>query len=298
MNVRTITVVLTVCLAISSTVVQGEEYTFNQTSGVWDTPDNWTPDFGPPGAEDTAIIPVGTTCSVSSADQEAKRISVETGGELKVSAGKTLVVHGGAPSSSAITGTLRVFGTLEVHEDFEVDGTLFLSGGTLEIAANLVVVGTGVIDCGNGAVIKSVSGKTLTIENGAAGDLFLIGGNVDIEVEFVNNAAVIVAGTSNTMTLKTNPKRGDGSWRAINNATLKVDVSVHGNSNWFLSFGNDTTLQINAECPDLGGDVEIVDGTLDANETFCTTGSLVFTNAVIDVAPGKEVRFSGLSCAS
>ncbi|MHC4609295.1 MAG: hypothetical protein ACYS7M_02985, partial [Planctomycetota bacterium] len=62
-------------------------YTFDldppTTVGRWGVQGNWNPTTGPPGSDDTAVIPNGLTCYIQDDGSEAaKIINVQRGGVL------------------------------------------------------------------------------------------------------------------------------------------------------------------------------------------------------------------------
>jgi hypothetical protein len=114
----------------------------------------------------------------------------------------------------------------------------------------------------------------------------------DIAVELVNDA-YILANREEGLRLSGAKKSGSGYWaigtKGGSNGLLIVDTEVEGSGTWLLGVAG--TIEINQECSDLTGDVEISSGTLDINEYFCTSGNIEMTGGQITVAAGKEASF-------
>ena len=159
-----------------------------------------------------------------------------------------------------------------------IDGLLKLkvSGATLEIASNdHALTGDGkIIGQDNAAQIEIDSGLTLTSELSIEGALEIHASSGT----FINEGLVNADGTfsDKIVTLFSGMFSGDGQWKASGSgATLHFRAFITVNP--------------------LAGDFAVSAGTLDIDESVCTTGNLTFTGGTIAVNAGKSFTAGG-SC--
>ena len=267
--------------------------TFQATDGLWHDGPNWV--GGIPAQDgDIAVIPDGKTCHVDEGEDEVCD-AFQVAGELHLQQGSTLIID----SNSTIT-----------------DGTVTVSyDATLLIDGNATITGDGgdiVLMNGTGAIDHHRDGGTLTIEGSCGGDppdrdcSLTVHGYGKIKVGLVNNAFVVADAcgllpAAGTLTLDDHAKSGSGFWMAECDASLVVNVEVTGSGTWEIpaGAGNVGIIRILEECTDLTGDVNLLAGTLDVDESFSTTGDLTWRSATepptdvttIDVAGGKSASF-------
>jgi|GEM_PF-4301508 len=246
-------------------------YTFQEADDVWGRADNWLPGGGPPGADDTAIIPLARICRVDD-DEHCKNLTLEGTshqalGTVVIEPGKSLTIHGGEASMD--------WGRLELAGTTQDPATLTISGDVLILGeVSHVEMTHGVIEDSGGPSDK------LTIE--AVEPPFRLQGDGDIQVELLNKAEVYANHDGETLLLSGSVKDAihDAFWSACCGGTLRVDVEVSGAAYWTIPpfTGESSEIVIGACCPDLSGNVALYDGTFVVEEPFCTTGTLYWSS--------------------
>lgn len=309
---RMITIVATVAAAIlmiAAPVMAQVTYTFNPTVGCenWDDADHWTPNTGPPGATDKAIILDGDIVHVdtliASGGDEVGELDVQGDGQVVIKWNCRLTLH--AEDTSTVEG-LIIFRRIEGGEprgELKIDGDVTVNGvngtGVIAGARNGFVTPQFCWTLGPGRVFGT-AGSSLTI-----GDELQMLGTLDIEVELINNGTVGIdtewGSGAHTMRLMTNDKSGTGDWfTEYGEIIVSVDVDTSGK--WTV---NQATGGILAEIQldhalNVTGDLTVDGGLLDVNETFCTTGKITFTQSgqvsKIDVAASTRFFANKATC--
>lgn len=192
---KIILVLLTVgALALVPTVATAQPFTFNVTSGDWETPTNWNPPTGPPAAGDVATIPSGKTCRIETADQAVFDLLVI--GELIIK-GKTLSMLENGFSSPL----LNVEGAVKFEKPGATTPKIVFTnrggpGGPFRIistnnAGKIVAFGA----AGHEGVIESAPVDALKVERGV-----LIRGSIAVEASILtNDGRFLVDAAADTM---------------------------------------------------------------------------------------------------
>ncbi|TWT44822.1 hypothetical protein RAS1_12400 [Phycisphaerae bacterium RAS1] len=145
------------------------DYTFQPqsgNSGTWSVNGNWTPN-GRPGTGDTATIPTGKTCIVSSQNEAITTLTIASGAVVRVSGRDlTLVSYGSTQPAISLSGKIEMEKPSSVMPRLLVSGTLTFSGdGSIQasVADNLgpaevtgTDVSTRVVDFGTVTVRGSI----------------------------------------------------------------------------------------------------------------------------------------------
>lgn len=238
------------------------------SGGDWDFDGNW--DNNEPTSTLVACIPDDKVVVIPDGyDAEAEAVVIERDG---TNAG---VVY------------IELRGTLKLHDDSFVDGSIKIEFGAKLIAGNtLTIEGNGGEILGVAAfhadppkIVDDGGSEVLTVTGFANDDratsLVLHGAELAIDVALVNTAYVVA--DDGNLYLQTNGKSGSGFWIAENGADLRVLIEVSGSGKWEMvdnsSSGN--LIQINAACTNLSGDVELSRGEFRVLENFETTGNLI-----------------------
>ena len=262
----------------------GETFTFNKTNDVWDNAENWIPGDGPPGAGDTAIIPINRTCRVEDADQAAQIIQVY--GTLGL-VGHDLELISGA-STSKIDGILYF-----KEADGHVPELHFIAGHSLEGSGTITAkrdhgYGPGLIKpaTGDGAALRIEPGLTVT-------------GSIRVWNLWLHNRGdFIVNHPDDEMQLEQDIPwwpvlrlRSDGSIQvsagklhvgAMNiDSSAAVSFRLSGGEMKFVGQGI-----LDTQVP-----FTVTGGVLDIQRNLRTSGASVFRNATIKVKQGKAVEF-------
>lgn len=269
-----ISILFVLGMILPAMTVEATTYTFTGfTDNTWGDADNWSPPGGPPGSADTAIIPYNKTVTTNGADEACKVLEIQNNGNprglLTITQGSTFSLHGTALTPSTLNGRI-FFGTKAGESDAPV----------LEIVNSMTIEGDNF-----GVIVGKTSGGTKGIIRGeSSSDVLtfaiasnvgpIMAGEIDIEVEFVNNTRVIAGGGGTTMTLKTNPKSGTGLW-SVDGGVLLVDIEVTGTGEWLMDPHISGTIRFTANCENLEGDFNVkAGGTLDIQSNLCTTGDI------------------------
>ncbi|TWT46325.1 hypothetical protein RAS1_27790 [Phycisphaerae bacterium RAS1] len=135
---RKIAVVLVV-VACASVLARATSFTFspqNGNSGYWSNQNDWAPN-GVPGAGDSATIPTGKTCIVSSQNESITTLTVASGAVVRIS-GKdlTLALYNSTEPSISLSGKIEMEKPSSVTPRILVSGVLTFSGaGSIEASA-------------------------------------------------------------------------------------------------------------------------------------------------------------------
>lgn len=276
-------------------------YTFNVTSGNWDDNENWLPTIGPPGADDTAIIPIGRTCKVEDADQAVAELNVQ--GTLVI-AGRRLTL--GVPTSgseSTLDGTinLKKVGAndayLKINRTVEFEGTGEIASSKADNADF-----EGIIERGSGApgIVP-----TLRLEPGVT-----IRGSLRILTDLTLNsnatatAKAIVDDGDDTMILGEDDAivriaRGTGQFEvsagklAIETFFFWHPIIPTATPDWLISGGEIETVIVQTKGRFFANlhSIDMTGGTLNIKDTFVMTGDCRFTGGTLKVKSGNVVFF-------
>ena len=197
---------LIVVLATAGVAVGQTAYLFvpqNGTSGEWSTSSNWSP-TGTPGYLDSATIPSGKTCNISTSSADIDSVTVN--GTLHISE-RSLTIHGGSNSTSTVNGTLSfnvVSGAAQrpellLNTSIRIDGTGLITGRrasgntgygvirscptdtcarTLEVGAELEVAGSIKFETMDLELLATISSAAALIVDSSY-DEMIIGADLD-----------------------------------------------------------------------------------------------------------------------
>ncbi|TWT43671.1 hypothetical protein RAS1_00700 [Phycisphaerae bacterium RAS1] len=132
------------CVGFAS-VALASDFTFTATSGDWGTPSNWDP-ASVPSTGDAATIPNGKTCSVGNANQTCGKVTVDSGGTLKVTA-RDLTISSSGPSGARLV----VNGDLKLEKPSSTVGRIVFSGFEVEVSGSGTI--SALADNGGGGTI-------------------------------------------------------------------------------------------------------------------------------------------------
>ncbi|MGE0481158.1 MAG: hypothetical protein AB7Q17_11865 [Phycisphaerae bacterium] len=138
-------------------------YTFQPSSGDWNTPEHWDP-TGVPGVGDTATIPDGKTCVIAAANQACSQITIAAGGTHGV-VGKDLSMQ----TSGGLSSQIKIHGTMYFDEASSVVPRLMLVSNTTIFAdsgSSGVVTARATDGYGPGIIRPTSSSVTLTVGQG------------------------------------------------------------------------------------------------------------------------------------
>ncbi len=293
---RTITIITAIfAIAFGAAEAAATDFTFNVTSGDWETAGHWAP-TGTPGANDTATIPNGKTCRVEQ-DQSADSIDIEAGGTIRV------IATVGDPLNLAI------------FADSTINGTLELEGVSSKVAG-LLIAGSDPITLNGTGTIRGITQSvglaaifyqslcddascTLTIPD------LTITGTVAVFTNLLFGGTVLVDDADDTIQLG-HPSCAQASI-SLAGGTYEVDdgqlilecvesiTTPNGPPTWTMTGG---TLWVTVDCSgcaNAAGDIAISGGTLVVDAVLCTVGTFVFNDCTIDVDSGVTATFGG-SC--
>jgi len=293
-------------IAVGAAAATGTDFTFTAYyGGAWDSENNWDPQ-GYPHAGDTATIPETHTCVIPTGEEEAcASLNVESGGTLVIAGTASLTLT----EDSTVDGQIdmRVTGFC-LGDVYDCDN-LCADPGILHIAESLTITGSGGFiragcrkECLVPGRISAEEDAVLTLASGPSGVL-TVKGHFDLRAELVNNSVVQVDGLScdnpYTMTLSTEPKSGSGTWR-VTTGYLVVgdDAPVTGSATWEVD-GECAVLRIDEVCTPLSGNVRFIEGTIDVNRSFCSTGGFQIGPEDVDVDVASDASLGlGGACPS
>jgi hypothetical protein len=303
-NVAVVVVLAAALLVAGAPVVHATTYTLTPqvgSTGSWSDSGDWSPEGGPPGAGDVAIIPAGKTVEINQENEHESvgKISVGSGspgGVIRIDPGTSLtIIHDAGLGSSVLDGQLLFSGASSPPGELRISGDVTIVGEGLIRGSSVT---TGLTP---GLIVSVGQNDSLTLDDP---DLE-VRGAIEIQVPLVNNALVSVSdtgGNGDTLSLTTTPKSGSGKWQVLF-GKLQVDVEVTGTADWEVQRGGE--IEINAACTALQGNVEVgtleKGGLLDVNANFATSGNLViqgqggelgYVYGEIDVADGVVARFA------
>ncbi|TWT45189.1 hypothetical protein RAS1_16110 [Phycisphaerae bacterium RAS1] len=155
------------------------DYTFNVTSGDWGNQNNWNPQFVP-SSGDTATIPNGRTCNVANANQTCGKVTVDSGGTLKVTA-RDLTISSSGPSGARLV----INGDLKLEKSGSTLGRLLFSGFDVEVTGSGTI--SALADNGGGGAIVGDTTYLLKVGSG-----FPIVGSIVFLVGVENNGNILV----------------------------------------------------------------------------------------------------------
>ncbi len=222
---------------------------------------------------DGATINGGTIADIGTlsvtASSEIENATVNGGGNLTVSSGKTLTLATVTLDNVTLAGNVSNSGTLTIDDTVTLDGTI--AGGTIDVVGELdtngttFITGAAIINQGN---IHAVSG-TLTIDPTPFTNLglFEVQGAVTFSGEDVTNSDTTNNGTiqvdqNSTLTLENSTITGG----IVSNSGI-IDVTAYSSIDSTFSFVNTGT--VNAD----GAEFDLVGATIDnTGGTFKTTG--------------------------
>ncbi|MCG3129066.1 MAG: hypothetical protein CHACPFDD_03975 [Phycisphaerae bacterium] len=260
---RILTVTLTL-IAVSATSLAQTTYTFQPSSGVWDTPGNWDP-TGKPVAGDKAIIPSGRTCRIENEDAAVKLLAVD--GTLRIS-GYSLTL--GDPADNT---TLELGGRIEFKKpSTEVPELLIYNEitttgpGTIDAQVDPADTDEGIIgDADSPADSRLVIGSQTFVE-----------GSITFLVSVTNDGHMIVDDDADTMVLggsespPTNEFEGSGGSLSVSgNGTIRINaMDLDGTGTWTVTGSDNSLLWLTDKfaIPNPGSfntDIEVKRGTLD-----------------------------------
>jgi len=237
------------------------------TTGIWFDAAVGGNRVSRPAEDDRAVILTNKTCSVN-VNAVADTIDVQSGAVLDISSAVTLSLDNdnGPSSNSVVDGDVLLSNASAILE-FKDASHSINNGG----AGNRRIYGTS-----NTAQILVSSAITITLASGGnvAGSLeFRAGSGTLTNNGFVN--ANRANASDDTLSLYSGTFNGSGTYEV----TL-ASATLH-----FLSGVTATSMSaafvLNAA------------GTLDIDDSVCTTGNLTFSAGTIDVAAGKSAKFSG-----
>jgi len=289
--------ILAVIVGFTCPWANATDYTFTVDDGVWDDPNNWIPEGGPPCADDKAIIPDGRICRVQEDDQEAHEVVVEEGGTLGI-VSKDLTMDGGSET---------------VH--LTVDGTLYFKTAIgigarmprlLTPDTKLDIHGTGLVTArrAGGYGPGRIEGEMLSVCSDAT-----LAGSLQIHTDggIHNHGTFVVDGSTDDMyvgRLSSSGSRaflvGSGSFRA-SNGTMHfgyVWLSPYLTGNWEVSDNGEMRVSeyVRQYYAPPGAHprilVSVSGGRLYVNTVFLNRRGLYFTGGEIEVGAGKLAEFN------
>jgi hypothetical protein len=313
-----------IALCICGSAAYGFQLTPNEfvpAAGFWDVGSDWFLGHSPTSTE-VAIIGGGQECFVRVTPQSPV-------GAIQIAAH---VVDGENVDETKITlddANLTILG------DSTIDGTLIVRmDAKLLIGADLTISGSGDIDIAqadepgvwqitypdevNDAYVLTLEDdcsaqqspcNQVDLEDDCA---IVLHGNGAVFVELENNAivsgdgcAVLESGDFDGLRLVGREKYGCGIWRAEGGGALEVRTEVRGGGKWIVDGpwnGNcDTTIRVQECLLNLTGPVNVIEGQLLVEETFCTTGNLTWVpgdgeSSAIEVSGGATATFHNPAC--
>lgn len=278
-------------------------------STAWNNPANWTAGSGyPDDSGDTATIPsssvkneptVNVNVTVGSVTVQANRtltltadlttgsLTMECDGIVTTGANTLTITNSGGLTINT-GGLLNVNGAGEVRltggGTHTINGTaadiglrLSVDGSTLRIYdANVTLTGTGYVEGrNNGAQILITDGETLTNEITIEGSLQICGpGTLD------NEGLVEATRANNENDNKL--ECYSGTFSGGTTGDYKVNTASA-----YLTF------RAGGDFDGMSADFIVGAGTLDVNESVCTTGDLTFTGGTIDVIASESFKCGG-----
>lgn len=267
----------------------------------WTDGDNW--DNGVPTASLCAVIPADSGMSqhfdveipANTSNAVCKTLTIEKDGSQKstltVKKGAVLTLGDGSARTSTIDGRLTVGqdnvedgeATLKIYGDHTIQG----QGGDILLKDYETVVDEKDAT-GDKLTLKSSNTSCSGYPESRACTLMLHGeGHIEVETD---NRAYVVSDVF-CLVLEENPKTGTsvGYWVAENGAELHAKILVTGACEWQLVdvdgdyTGGVISVQCPAGCVAGSGPVTILNGQLNCERPFCTTGKLTF----------KSIAYSG-----
>ncbi len=223
-------------------------YTFNVTSGAWNSSANWTP-TGVPGQSsgDTATIPTGDTVTgLGGTTVSITNLTIGGTGSLNIDSSSTLNVSGTFTMGNSSSGVANLTN----------NGTLNLTG-----TGNIFVMATG---SATGAVLTNTAGSTFTCAGGCQS------GNANAVWTFGNNGTATFTGSTSPF------NTGFHNAAVINgpNGVLNLNNSV-------AAFGNSGTLTATA----VGNTVNY--GYAGAQSVATQTGTATYYNLTLSGSGSK-----------
>ena len=286
-------------LGFASASAIGETYYFDQVpEGDWNDPENWRPDGGPPGADDTAIIVDGHTCLVEEAHQEAHEVEVEEGATLGI-VSKDLTIGEGPETIHHLTvdGTLYFKTTIgpgaPTPRLLSPDNHLYIHGSGVVTARRADGYGPGRIE---GLVLSVFSGATL------AGSLQIYtDGGMQAEGTFV------VDGSTDDMYVGRLSSSGSRPWLDGSGSFRASNGTMHFGRVWlsrrlltaYWEVSDNGEMHVSEYVLQLGGQsgyprilVQVSGGRLYVNTHFMNRRGLYFSGGEIEVGAGKFAEFN------
>jgi hypothetical protein len=315
--IRNLTLALSVTLLGVSSLRADELCWTGFEDTRWELPANWDLCGGGTGhvptGNDTAIIKgnADKDCYVND-NRIVAVLKVESGiRHLRIgndsAGGQTLTVNDHAEIDGLVritnSATLELAGTTTTTVDGVVvfwldiadfggsdpcDGDPF---GTLLVSENTTIEGDGGLIVGRECtqdeaptrgVIRTATGKRVTLKTAASGEPLLVVGCLDIQARLTNDSARV--GTNedtDVLWLSKEDKDGDnGRWFCEEGEFHvkggAVAVKVTGSNTWDMTEADaEATLffESGCDCTCLSGDFEVKNGVVDLDEDICTTGS-------------------------
>ncbi len=270
-------------------------FTNGASTGVWQTGGNWFP-AAEPTATDHVCIPAGYSVLIDDASPNtavAESIAIEatqtTRGILTIDFDRQLTIS----QNSVIDGTLNIYPR----------------GGRLIITADLTITGDGgeikgiaPVDSSqnpSAAITKTGSSPypilTLTAANHSIPNVsgLLVHGRLLIDASLHNYSGRVEADNGELLLEGEYMTATKGVWAASAPITpagiLVVNNEVKGSGLWELTQQEDATIEIQADCPDLNGQVKLQKGLFRVREDFITTGKLTM-QSILGSSPTIEVH--------
>lgn len=214
----------------------------------------------------------GTTGANTLTISSASGLTINNGGVLSVDNASGVVVLSGGGTSHTVAGTLY----------------LDNAGSTLSITSSCTIDGAGsIVGKSNTARIDIDASVVLTSETNIVGAMEIHGLSADTDGTFVNGCNGIVDADGSQSDKTITLYEGifdDEACPEDGNVEPQWKVTLSGATLHFRS-------GITVTC--LVGDFTVSAGTLDADETFLTTGDLAFTGGTINVNAGESATFGG-----
>ena len=194
---RTITFGLLTILILTGTIFAQTKYTWNGSTGSWQTASNWNPN-GIPSAADTAVVNSGTVTTdiaVTVAGLYQNAGTIDGAGDITVTTkfiwgAGTQVGTGTTTITSTGTGSITTTNGKVISRIIVIDGLLEVQGsGTVSFSTGAQVINNGTIDFQTNVSFGNINGTILnngTIINSSAG-----GGGI-LAAPFTNNGTVNV----------------------------------------------------------------------------------------------------------
>lgn len=258
-----------VALVVINSSAFAEECVFEETNNnLWHNDANWSCGHAP-GSGDTAVLDDSDDwCIIDDGGSNASctSFSIVSGAILDLENGRSLTITG----NCVVDGALNLQGALTLGASLTLsgDGTIYLQQKTTTPTWTSEITGA----------------YTLTLSDDEGGNTLTLIGTGEIDSDIVNNAVVKAGdecptGQSHTcfyggqLEINGDPS-GSGTYESDDGERMEVYGTATGAATWQTTTSSSVNkITFNAEAC-LSGDVKILDGELEINADFCTTGDL------------------------